>query len=119
MLLSRYFGILFLPLPLPLPLQEVCRLYRASLKLLDSWAVDRTIFNEEATKIRASVRASCRRCVLDIYFKSSFVRGRSISITAVEPFVGCETAKGLLRLHADNSVVRFWGDVSHGEHQPP
>lgn len=40
-----------------LPRQEVCRLYRASLKLLDSWAIDRTIFNEEATKIRASVRA--------------------------------------------------------------
>ncbi len=37
--------------------QEVCRLYRASLKLLDSWAIDRTIFNEEATKVRASVRA--------------------------------------------------------------
>ncbi|CAM9829900.1 unnamed protein product [Pylaiella littoralis] len=34
--------------------QEVCRLYRASLKLLDSWAIDRTIFNDEATKIRAS-----------------------------------------------------------------
>ncbi|CAM9803489.1 unnamed protein product [Laminaria digitata] len=32
--------------------QEVCRLYRASLKLLDSWAVDRTIFNEEATAMR-------------------------------------------------------------------
>ncbi|CAM9873458.1 unnamed protein product [Ectocarpus sp. 6 AP-2014] len=34
--------------------QEVCRLYRASLKLLDSWAIDRTIFLEEATKVRAS-----------------------------------------------------------------
>eukprot|EP00904_Undaria_pinnatifida_P000419 jgi/Undpi1/10378/HiC_scaffold_29.g12828.m1 len=32
--------------------QEVCRLYRASLKLLDSWAVDRTIFNTEATAMR-------------------------------------------------------------------
>lgn len=38
------------------PFQEVCRLYRASLKLLDSWAIDRTVFLEEATKVRASVR---------------------------------------------------------------
>ncbi|KAG5174922.1 hypothetical protein JKP88DRAFT_203970 [Tribonema minus] len=32
--------------------QEVCRLYRASLRLLDSWAVDRTVFLDEAEKIR-------------------------------------------------------------------
>ncbi|CAM9441647.1 unnamed protein product [Scytosiphon promiscuus] len=34
--------------------QEVCALYRKSLRLLDSWAIDRTIFNEEATKVRAA-----------------------------------------------------------------
>lgn len=44
-------------------LQEVCRLYRASLKLLDSWAIDRTVFNDEATKIRASVCVCVCYCV--------------------------------------------------------
>lgn len=34
--------------------QEVCRLYRKSLKLCNSWAISRDIFNAEATKIRAS-----------------------------------------------------------------
>lgn len=33
--------------------QQVARLYRDSLKLLNSWAIDRDIFNEEATKLRA------------------------------------------------------------------
>mmetsp|Transcript_3336 Transcript_3336/g.6938 ORF Transcript_3336/g.6938 Transcript_3336/m.6938 type:complete len:154 (+) Transcript_3336:109-570(+) len=33
--------------------QEVCRLYRKSLKLLNSWVIDRIIFNEEATLLRA------------------------------------------------------------------
>ncbi|CAM9551832.1 unnamed protein product [Discosporangium mesarthrocarpum] len=33
--------------------QEVCRLYRNALRLLDSWVVDRALFNEEATILRA------------------------------------------------------------------
>jgi hypothetical protein len=33
--------------------QQVARIYRKSLKLLASWAIDRDIVNEEATKIRA------------------------------------------------------------------
>ncbi|KAG7368458.1 hypothetical protein IV203_031201 [Nitzschia inconspicua] len=33
--------------------QQVARLYRKSLKVLSSWAIDRDIFNDEATKIRA------------------------------------------------------------------
>ncbi|CAM9777250.1 unnamed protein product [Choristocarpus tenellus] len=33
--------------------QEVCRLYRNALKLLDSWAIDRDVFIEEATIVRA------------------------------------------------------------------
>mmetsp|Transcript_2056 Transcript_2056/g.4661 ORF Transcript_2056/g.4661 Transcript_2056/m.4661 type:complete len:83 (+) Transcript_2056:67-315(+) len=33
--------------------QQVTRLYRNSLKVLNSWAIDRDIFNEEATKLRA------------------------------------------------------------------
>jgi hypothetical protein len=32
--------------------QEVQRLYRASLRLLDSWAIDRHVFLDEAEKIR-------------------------------------------------------------------
>ena len=32
---------------------QVARLYRKSLKVLSSWAIDRDIINEEATKIRA------------------------------------------------------------------
>ncbi len=32
--------------------QTVTRLYKQSLKTLDSWVVDRRIWNEEATKIR-------------------------------------------------------------------
>lgn len=35
--------------------QEICRLYRNSLKLLDSWAVDRNVFNSEATAMRKMV----------------------------------------------------------------
>jgi len=33
--------------------QRVTRLYRHSLKVLQSWAIDRSIINDEATKIRA------------------------------------------------------------------
>jgi NADH dehydrogenase (ubiquinone) 1 beta subcomplex subunit 9 len=33
--------------------QTVTRLYKASLKTLDSWIIDRRLWNEEATKIRA------------------------------------------------------------------
>ena len=33
--------------------QRVTRLYRHSLKALQSWAIDRSIINDEATKIRA------------------------------------------------------------------
>jgi NADH dehydrogenase (ubiquinone) 1 beta subcomplex subunit 9 len=36
----------------------VSRLYRHSLRTLLSWAVDRDIFNEEATKLRARFDAS-------------------------------------------------------------
>ncbi|ETW02973.1 hypothetical protein H310_05414 [Aphanomyces invadans] len=32
--------------------QQVTRLYKRSLKLLDSWVIDRRLWNEEATKIR-------------------------------------------------------------------
>ncbi|ETV73979.1 hypothetical protein H257_11294 [Aphanomyces astaci] len=32
--------------------QQVTRLYKRSLKLLDSWIIDRRLWNEEATKIR-------------------------------------------------------------------
>lgn len=38
--------------------QKVTRLYRASLRLLDSWAFDKDLFNEEATKIRAEFNAA-------------------------------------------------------------
>lgn len=34
--------------------QEVTRMYRKSLKLCNSWAISRDIFNAEATKIRNS-----------------------------------------------------------------
>lgn len=48
----------YLPVGLSRPIsQEICALYRTSLRLLDSWAIDRTIFNEEATKVRAAVGA--------------------------------------------------------------
>ncbi|KAI9917526.1 hypothetical protein PsorP6_012855 [Peronosclerospora sorghi] len=33
--------------------QKVQRLYKQSLKTLDSWVIDRRLWNEEATKIRA------------------------------------------------------------------
>ena len=33
--------------------QQVTRLYKKSLKTLDSWAIDRRLWNEEACKIRA------------------------------------------------------------------
>lgn len=33
--------------------QVVQRLYKQSLKTLDSWIIDRRLWNEEATKIRA------------------------------------------------------------------
>lgn len=33
--------------------QTVTRLYRRALRLADSWAIDRELFNREATKIRA------------------------------------------------------------------
>lgn len=33
--------------------QTVTRLYKKSLKTLDSWIIDRRLWNEEATKIRA------------------------------------------------------------------
>lgn len=38
--------------------QKVTRLYRSSLRLLDSWTVDRELFNEEATKVRAEFDAN-------------------------------------------------------------
>uniref|UniRef100_A0A7S2DAM5 NADH dehydrogenase [ubiquinone] 1 beta subcomplex subunit 9 n=1 Tax=Octactis speculum TaxID=3111310 RepID=A0A7S2DAM5_9STRA len=38
--------------------QVVCRLYRASLKTLGSWAVDRQVFLTEALKIQAEFRAN-------------------------------------------------------------
>lgn len=33
--------------------QKVARLYRNSLKMLSSWTIDREVWNDEATKIRA------------------------------------------------------------------
>lgn len=33
--------------------QQVTRLYKKSLKTLESWVIDRRLWNEEATKIRA------------------------------------------------------------------
>jgi hypothetical protein len=38
--------------------QQVQRLYRRSLYLLNSWAVDRDIFNSEALAIRAAFDAN-------------------------------------------------------------
>jgi NADH dehydrogenase (ubiquinone) 1 beta subcomplex subunit 9 len=32
--------------------QEVCRLYRISLRMLQSWAINRDVFNEEGVKLR-------------------------------------------------------------------
>lgn len=55
--------------------QEVCRLYRASLKLLDSWAIDRTVFNDEATKIRASV------CVRVCAFMCLYIASRCVRVS--------------------------------------
>lgn len=37
---------------LAVTLQEVCRLYRSALRLLNSWAIDREVFLDEAEKIR-------------------------------------------------------------------
>eukprot|EP00587_Corethron_hystrix_P013529 CAMPEP_0113306524 /NCGR_PEP_ID=MMETSP0010_2-20120614/5739_1 /TAXON_ID=216773 ORGANISM="Corethron hystrix, Strain 308" /NCGR_SAMPLE_ID=MMETSP0010_2 /ASSEMBLY_ACC=CAM_ASM_000155 /LENGTH=153 /DNA_ID=CAMNT_0000161205 /DNA_START=113 /DNA_END=574 /DNA_ORIENTATION=+ /assembly_acc=CAM_ASM_000155 len=37
--------------------QEVARLYRKSLKVTLSWCIDREIFNEEATNLRARFEA--------------------------------------------------------------
>lgn len=34
------------------------RLYKQSLKTLDSWVIDRRLWNEEATKIRAQFDAN-------------------------------------------------------------
>lgn len=52
-------------LPLPgltlcccLVCQAVCRLYRASLRCLASWAVDRGVFNKEATRIQGLFRTN-------------------------------------------------------------
>lgn len=36
--------------------QQVCRLYKHSLKCLMSWSTDRDIFMEEATKLRKRFR---------------------------------------------------------------
>lgn len=38
--------------------QHVARIYRKSLKLCLSWAIDRDIFNSEALKIRAEFDAN-------------------------------------------------------------
>ena len=38
--------------------QQVTRIYRRALRTLDSWAIDRELFNEEATKIRAKFDAN-------------------------------------------------------------
>ena len=38
--------------------QKVQRLYKQSLKTLDSWVIDRRLWNEEATKIRAEFDAN-------------------------------------------------------------
>lgn len=38
--------------------QEVTRLYKKSLKTLESWIIDRRLWNEEATKIRAEFDAN-------------------------------------------------------------
>lgn len=38
--------------------QRVSRLYRASLRTLDSWACDKALWNEEATKLRAEFDAN-------------------------------------------------------------
>ncbi|CAK4620287.1 hypothetical protein LEN26_015699 [Aphanomyces euteiches] len=38
--------------------QQVTRLYKRSLKLLDSWIIDRRLWNSEATKIRAQFNAN-------------------------------------------------------------
>jgi hypothetical protein len=40
--------------------QTVQRLYKKSLKTLDSWIIDRRLWNEEATKIRAEFDANAK-----------------------------------------------------------
>ena len=37
---------------------QITRMYRDALRLLNSWAVDRELFNAEATKIRAEFDAA-------------------------------------------------------------
>ena len=54
-------------------------MYRSGLKLLNSWAIDRDIFNEEATKLRA--RFDAER--------------------------GCNPGKGLRLLRVSCEVVEF------------
>jgi hypothetical protein len=46
--LAQFSKLLFL---------QVARLYRKSLKVLSSWAIDRDIINDEATKIRSQFDA--------------------------------------------------------------
>lgn len=50
---SRYRQVLSLS-----HVQRVTRLYRKSLRTLDSWAVDRDLFNDEADKLRARFNAA-------------------------------------------------------------
>ena len=38
--------------------QRVTRLYRTALRLLDSWVIDRDLWNEEASKVRAQFEAN-------------------------------------------------------------
>eukprot|EP00616_Rhizochromulina_sp_CCMP1243_P017477 CAMPEP_0118973320 /NCGR_PEP_ID=MMETSP1173-20130426/9802_1 /TAXON_ID=1034831 /ORGANISM="Rhizochromulina marina cf, Strain CCMP1243" /LENGTH=153 /DNA_ID=CAMNT_0006922951 /DNA_START=39 /DNA_END=500 /DNA_ORIENTATION=+ len=38
--------------------QSVARLYRACLKTLQTWAIDRDVFNEEATRIQQEFRSN-------------------------------------------------------------
>ncbi len=38
--------------------QKVTRLYRTALRLLDSWVIDRDLWNEEASKVRAQFDAN-------------------------------------------------------------
>ena len=69
-------------------LWKVARLYRDGLKVLNSWAIDRDIFNEEATKLRARFDAE-RGCNQGKSLRLLRVRYRILCLLYVAPLSSC------------------------------
>lgn len=87
-----------------LSFQEICRLYRNALKLLDSWAIDRGVFIEEACLLRAKVSLT-----------TSLTSQHKATFCAMSKYVhqGCRSIRRLVGKRANSKKTSCMEHFAH------